>query len=170
MSERLFRPLDVLRALAANQVRFVVIGGYAAVLHGSGLFTADADICPDPDPANLRRLCATLREVGARLRTSSDPDGVPFQCDEHFLARMAMLNLVTDHGDFDISFRPAGTDGYADLERNAVHYDVGGFVVKVAALDDIIRSKEVANRDKDRAALPQLYALRDATARREVEQ
>ncbi len=167
MSERPFRPLEILRALAANGVRFVVIGGYAAVLHGSGLFTFDADICPDPEPGNLRRLCATLREVGARLRTASDPAGVPFECDEHFLALMKMLNLVTDYGDFDLSLRPAASEGYSDLERRCVEYDVGGFVIKVAALDDIIRSKETANREKDRAALPQLYALRDEVARRE---
>jgi len=38
--------------------------------------------------------------------------------------------------------------------------------VSVARLDDIISSKEIADRAKDRAALPQLYALRDEIARR----
>jgi hypothetical protein len=158
----------VLRTLAAHQVRFIVIGGYAAVLHGSALYTADADITPDHDPANLRRLCTGLREVGARLRVASEPDGVEFTCNEEFLARMSMLNLVTDHGDFDISLRPAAfPNGYEDLVEHAEPFDIGGFVVFVAALDDVIRSKEAANRDKDRVALPQLYALRDEIAARE---
>jgi hypothetical protein len=157
-----FEPQAILRTLATHQVRFVVIGGFAAVLHGSGLFTYDADITPDPDPENLRRLCRALDEVGARIRTRAEPDGVPFHCDEHFLEKMQMFNLVTDHGDFDISFRPAAfPDGFEDLIERSQPFDVGGFVVRVAALDDIIRSKETANRDKDRAALPQLYALRD---------
>lgn len=160
-----FEPQGLLRTLAAHQVRFVVIGGFAAVLHGSGLFTYDADITPDPDPENLRRLCRALDEVGARIRTVAEPEGVPFQCDEQFLERMSMLNLVTDYGDFDLSLRPAAfPNGFEDLIERSVPFDVGGFVVQVAALDDVIRSKETANRDKDRAALPQLYALRDEIA------
>lgn len=160
----------MLRTLAALQVRFVVIGGYAAVLHGSAMLTYDADISPDPDPENLRRLCEALREVNARLRTVDDPDGVAFTCDEHFLAQMSMLNLVTDHGDFDLSFRPAAfPNGYDDLVDHADEFDIGGFVVKVAALDDVIRSKETANRAKDQVALPQLYALRDEIAAQERE-
>ena len=163
-----FEPQAILRTLAANQVRFVVIGGFAAVLHGSGLFTYDADITPEPDPENLRRLCRALDELGARIRTLAEPEGVPFHCDEHFLGRMSMLNLVTDHGDFDLSFRPAAfPNGFEDLIEHSVPFDVGGFVVRVAALDDVIRSKETANRDKDRAALPHLYALRDRIAEQE---
>jgi hypothetical protein len=163
--ERRFEPLAILRTLAASKVRFVVIGGYGAFLHGSSMFTNDADICPDPEPGNLKKLCQALREVDARLRTATEPDGVPFTCDEHFLAQMAMVNLVTRHGDFDLSFRPAASEGYDDLVRSAVDYDIGGYVVKVAALDDIILSKETADRAKDRAVLPQLYALRDEIAR-----
>jgi hypothetical protein len=158
----------VLRTLAAHQVRFVVIGGYAAVMHGSAMYTADADITPDPDPANLRRLCAALHDVNARLRTVDDPDGIEFSCDEHFLARLNMLHLVTAHGDFDLSFRPAAfSNGYAELVDRAEPFDVGGFMVQVASLDDIIRSKEAAGRAKDHGALPQLYALRDEIAARE---
>ena len=168
MPEPPFRPLDNLRTLAAHQVRFVVIGGYGTFLLGSALLTRDADICPDPDAENLRRLCRALEEMNARLRTTTEPEGVPFKCTELLLSQMSMLNLVTDNGDFDLSFRPAASDGYPDLVANAVDVDIGGFVVKVAALQDIIRSKETANRDKDRVALPQLYALRDEIAARET--
>ena len=54
---------------------------------------------------------------------------------------------------------PPGTAGYDDLKHNIVRYDLGGLVVPVAALADIIRSKESANRPRDRAALPTLRAL-----------
>ncbi|MSO79317.1 MAG: hypothetical protein EXQ79_06885 [Acidimicrobiia bacterium] len=167
MAERHFRPLENLRTLAAHQARFVVIGGYAAVLHGTALVTFDADICPDPDPTNLKRLCAALKDMDARLRTSTDPDGVPFDCTASFLSRMSVLNLVTDNGPLDLSFRPAASDGYEDLAVNARDIDIGGFVIKVAALDDVIRSKEMVGRGKDTAALPHLYALRDELAARE---
>jgi hypothetical protein len=166
LADRRFDPLGALRVLVTHEVRFVVIGGYASVLHGSALFTYDADVCPARDPENLERLCAALFEMDAQLRVVEEPDGVPFSCSGQFLAQMAILNLTTRFGDFDLSLRPSGFGGYEDLIEHAVDFDVGGFVVRVASLDDIIESKEVAGRAKDRAALPQLYALRDEIARR----
>ncbi|MGH2869068.1 MAG: hypothetical protein ACRDNK_16100 [Solirubrobacteraceae bacterium] len=49
--------------------------------------------------------------------------------------------------------------GYRELNQRAVMVHVGGATVIVAALQDILRSKEVADRDKDREALPELRAL-----------
>jgi hypothetical protein len=164
-----FEPLATLRTLAAHQVEFVVIGGYAAALHGSPVMTYDADICPSAESANLRRLCAALEDLHARLRTATEPDGVAFRCDENFLARMDMLSLVTDHGALDLSFRPSGTRGYDDLIEGASSFDVGGFMVSVAAIKDIIRSKEAAGRQKDQYGLVHLYAMRDEIAAQERE-
>ncbi len=149
----------MLRALEAHGVRYVLIGGLAATLHGSPLRTGDADICPARDPDNLDRLAAALREMGARLRTPDTPDGVSFPCDGGFLATVQVLTLATRFGDFDISFEPAGTSGYVDLAGRAVRYDLSGVVVPVAALEDVIRSKEAAGRTKDRETLPTLRAL-----------
>lgn len=70
-----------------------------------------------------------------------------------------MLNLVTQHGDLDLTFRPSGTDGFDDLSRAAEEKVVEGIRVLVASLDDIIRSKESAARRKDAEALPELYRL-----------
>lgn len=163
-----FDPAAALQALIEHGVEFIVIGGYAAVLYGSPLFTADADVCPNTDPANLARLCDALRALDARLRTATEPEGVPFRCDEHFLETMRVVNLVTRFGDLDLAFQPAAVGGYDDLIGAAADFDIGGVVVKVADLDDIIRSKEAVNRDKDRLGLVHLYALRDELAARET--
>ncbi len=48
---------------------------------------------------------------------------------------------------------------YADLVENAIDVIIGGIVVQVAALDDIIASKEFADRPKDRDALMELRRL-----------
>ena len=162
-----FAPEEMLRVLVAHQVRFVLIGGYAAVLHGSAAFTTDADICPAHTPENLQRLAAAIHELDGRIRTTAEPDGLDFACDEHFLAQMAMVNLVTRFGAFDISFKPAAMDDYDALEANVEEFEVAGIVVKVAALRDIIRSKETANRPKDLQVLPHLRALQDEIAKQE---
>jgi hypothetical protein len=153
--------------LARHHVDYVLIGGLAATLHGSSALTNDADICPDPSPENLERLAAALREMEARIRSDREPEGVPLSADADFLRRMGFLNLTTRFGDFDIAFQPAGNQGYDELARRATEIAVDGTVVPVASLADIIRSKETANRPKDRATLPILYALQDEIARRD---
>ena len=98
--------------------------------------------------------------MSARIRTEAAPDGLPFACDAAFLGQMKLLNLTTEFGDLDLSFEPSGTGGYEELSSRAVRYDLGeGLLVRVAALEDIIRSKEAANREKDRQALPTLRLL-----------
>jgi hypothetical protein len=161
------RARELLATLEAHHVDYIVIGGLAAVLHGSTLSTGDADICPESSADNLNRLADALRELNARIRVEGEPDGLEFSFDPASLARMAMLNLTTDFGDFDISFAPAGFSGYDELVQHAVEVPVGGASVKVASLADVIRSKKTADRPKDRLALPILYALQDEIAKQE---
>jgi hypothetical protein len=162
-----FRPKEIIATLAEHRVAYVMIGGLAAVLHGSPTVTTDADICPDRSQRNLERLANALRDMHARVRTDAEPEELDFACDPGFLSRMKMVNLTTDFGDFDLSFEPAGFSGYGELAEHAVDVAVGGAVAKVAALADVIRSKETANRDKDRATLPILYALQDEIAKQQ---
>ena len=154
-----FRPADVLAALHRHRVKYVLIGGLAATLHGSPVTTQDAVICPEREPENLDRLAAALRELHARVRTEGVEDGLPFACDAKFFQMMSMANLVTDAGDVDVTFDPAGTGGYPDLARNAVSIDVDGVTIPTASLEDVIRSKTAADRPKDRAALPVLHEV-----------
>ena len=84
---------------------------------------------------------------------------MPFACDAAFFRTVELVNLLTSFGDLDVAFTPSGTEGYAELKPNAVTYRLGGIGVAVAALADVIRSKESANRARDRAALPTLRAL-----------
>lgn len=74
-------------------------------------------------------------------------------------------NLVTAFGRLDITFEPSGTDGFADVARDAVHLTILGAEVDVASLADVIRSKEAAGREKDRLVLPVLRRLLDETER-----
>jgi hypothetical protein len=161
------QPQELLDVLARHQVEYVLIGGLAATLHGSSALTNDADICPETSPENLARLAAALHDMGARIRTDASPDGVAVSADAEFLRKMRLVNLTTRFGDFDIAFQPDGSYGYEDLARDALEMEIDGTIVRVASLADIIRSKEAADRPKDRATLPILYALQDEVTRRD---
>jgi hypothetical protein len=156
------QPLDapsLLRALLEHDVAFVLIGGLAAVVHGSPFPTEDLDITPDASLANLANLSDALRVIGARVRTSAVEGGLPFDHDAESLAAAGVWNLTTPYGDLDISFVPNGTTGYDDLVKGARDTKAFGLVVPVASLADVIRSKQAANRPKDQRVLPVLREI-----------
>lgn len=146
-------PLDpeaMIRVLANHDVRYVLIGALAARLQGFPRVTADADIAPARETSNLERLASALRELEARVFTESVPEGLPFDCTAEALARAEIWNLATSAGRLDLAFLPAGTGGYDDLVRTALEYEVFGVRLRVASLEDIIRSKEASDRPQDR--------------------
>lgn len=106
-----------------------------------------------PQPATSGAWSDALRELDARVR-NGDEAPLPFAHDVTSLAGSTFWNLTTRFGDLDISFRPSGTQGYDDLRRDAVEVTLRGIPVLLASLQDIVRSKEAAGRDKDRRALP----------------
>ena len=144
-----FDPERILRALSKQRVRYILVGATAARLQGFPRLTADADITPAADPANLRRLSAALRDLNARVYTESVPDGLAFSCDAETLGRANLWNLTTDAGRLDIVFKPSGTEGYDDLAGSAVTYEAFGIQIRAASLEDILRSKLASNRPQD---------------------
>lgn len=95
----------------------------------------------------------------ANLRTEGVAGGLAFDRSPELLARVEILNLTTRYGDLDLTFRPAGTGGYRDLSRRAIQITIHCTGVLVAALADVIRSKEATNREQDRLTLPTLRRL-----------
>jgi hypothetical protein len=148
----------IVGALNRHEVRYVVIGAFAAIAQRALIAaTRDIDITPDDDMDNLRRLSNALTELDARVR-AADGVGIPFDHDARSLLRADIWNLICRYGEFDIAFRPAGINGgYRELARRAHLVRVEDVEVSVADLADVIRSKEAAGRPKDLQVLPALY-------------
>ncbi len=159
MPEPELDPQRLLSVLAEHGVRYVLVGGFAALIYGSPYVTVDLDVVPQVSEENLQRLSDALRALGARVWTESEPEGLAFDHDGKSLAEAGVWNLVTSAGRLDLSFVPSGTSGYEDLARDAMHLTVLGVGTDVASLADVIRSKEAAGRDKDRLVLPVLRRL-----------
>jgi len=130
-----------------------VVGGVAAILEGVPVSTFDLDIMHKRDPENHSRLLAALGELNARY---SDPAGRTIVPDTAKLETFRLHRLITDSGPLDILTEIAPGLGYEDASRETVVYELAGAEVHVLSLQAVIRSKEHANRDKDRAALPLL--------------
>lgn len=154
-----FAPGSILGVLLEHRVRFVLIGGLAAVSHGSPFPTEDVDITPQTSKQNLSRLSAALDDLDARIRTESVDEGLTFAHDAESLAATPTVNLTTRYGDLDISLTPSGTSGFADLITDARDTPAFGLVVPIASLADVVRSKQAANRPKDQRVLPTLREI-----------
>lgn len=151
----------ILRVLDRHGVDYVLIGALAATFHGSPLRTDDVDVCPSRRRANLERLASALRELEAQEYDPARGEYVEREWDLEVLSSDETFILGTAAGRLDLVFRPDGTAGYDDLSRGAVELRIDDIVFRVAALEDVIRSKEAAGRPRDREQLPTLRRLLD---------
>jgi predicted nucleotidyltransferase len=159
-----FHLTTLLRRLDAAAVEFVVVGGIAAVAHGSPQITQDLDIVYATGDDNLRRLRDVLLDLNAKLRGVADD--VPFVPDSRALAQLRLLTLDTDEGRLDLMVQPDGSKGYDQLLAGSIEAIVGGVVVRVAGLDDLIAMKKAAGRPKDRIYVEELEAIKRLSAER----
>lgn len=145
----------MLEVLERHGVLYVVIGGFAAELRGSPYVTRDVDVTPARTRDNLGRLTKALKELDAKLRVP-DPDyPLAIALDGRTFDQGTTWTFVTKFGFLDVALLPDGTRGYDDLKRGATKERITDtLVISVASLADVIRSKEAAGREKDRAVLP----------------
>lgn len=160
-----FDPARIVQTLHDHGVAYVLVGGVAARLHGSPTLTEDLDVTPEPTDDNLGALADALVTLGARLAVDGVDGGLEVPLDARTFSSPVM-KFLTDAGEIDVVLDPVGTGGYEPLRERAVAFRVVGVGLAVASLDDIIRSKETADRPKDRAHLETLRQLRDELTRR----
>lgn len=155
---------SLLRALASADVRFVLVGGLAAQVHGSPSLTLDVDICHDLAWDNLDHLATCLADLGTYRRDL--PSGVQAPLDARALRAGDVFTLRTRHGDLDLLAHPDPGLGYEALAAHAITAEILGVRVLVASLDDLMAMKRAAGRPKDRIELEILGALREEIDRR----
>jgi predicted nucleotidyltransferase len=151
----------ILAILAERDVEFLIIGGVAVGFHGYIRATKDVDVVPAPDPENLRRVAAVLRELGAELDGAGEfeNDELPDPLDPETLALGGNWVLQTRLGRFDL-MQWIGDDAlWERLSPAAEDVALGDLRVKVVSYEDLVALKEQAGREQD---LQDLKLLRQA--------
>jgi hypothetical protein len=143
--------------LVEAKVRFVVIGGVAAGLHGAGRATYDLDICYDPVEENRERLARVLAGWNAHPR-GVDP-GLPFTMDARQLVITPVMTLSTATGDLDVMDRVAGVGEFPAVLAGSVETRVGEVSFRILDLPALVAAKRASARRKDLDQLPELEAL-----------
>ena len=152
-------PEAILEALAGHGVDFVIIGGLAAVAHGSRRMTRDIDVVVSPDDDNLARLERVLRDLGAVQLVEHAGEKEIEPADIAMIALGSLLHTRSPAGRLDVVGAPAGAAPYPQLKRRAISSKVGDVQVMVAGLDDLIAMKRASGRPLD------LQDIADLTAR-----
>jgi predicted nucleotidyltransferase len=156
-----FQPL--LAALAGAGVEFIVIGGVAAIHHGSARNTFDLDVLYRRTQENIDRLVRALEPLHPYLRGA--PPNLPFHFDAATVRRGLNFTLTTDAGPFDCLGEVQGIDGYDAVLPRAIDAEVFGLRCRFLNLDDLIAAKRAAGRLKDFEAIAELEIIREERGR-----
>ena len=147
-----FDPYELLGALQARNVNFVVIGAFARVVHGTRELTDGIDITPSMREENLVRLEQALGDLDARR---ADGEALDLRNLEK-----PVVEVETRAGELKLVPEPAGTRGYDDLRRRADREPLGrGLRPQVASTDDLARMLGALDREQDVERLLRLRRL-----------
>ncbi len=155
-----FDPERLLRTLVEYEVEFCVIGAVAAWLQGNPSVTLDLDVMPRRELDNAERLAAALNALDARPLGDDKPVELE---GADFLGWQAQ-SFDTDAGPLDVVPDAAAIGAFEDVAT--IELELGDLSVRVITVDEVIASKEKLGRPKDTAALPALYATREAIRKR----
>ncbi len=147
----------ILANLVFRQIRFIVVGGVAASVHGSARFTNDIDLCYDTAADNIDRLVALLAEWHAYLR-DVEP-GLPFILDARTFRTSPFLTLATSMGAIDLLDQVPGVGAYRDALVASEIMRIGSVDFRALTLEALIASKKASRRKKDLEHLIELEAI-----------
>ena len=151
---------DLFLPLLANAgVEFIVIGGFAGILHGAARLTLDLDLVYARNPENLARLAAALAPLHPYLRGA--PPGLPFTLDVDTMHRGLNFTLRTDWGSLDLLGQVMVGRGYVELLPDTVEMMAFGVGVRCLNLDKLIEVKSAVGRAKDFDAVAELCVIRE---------
>ena len=137
---------EFLQSLNANNVKYLVIGGYAVAFHGHPRYTKDIDIWLSPDTKNIEKLIRALDDfgfasLGLEVKDFLDPEliiqlGLPPN-------RIDLLTAL-EGVDFDICY------------NQKVQSETEGVTINFIDLGNLKKNKKATGRYQDLADLENL--------------
>jgi len=137
---------DFLKLLNSNNVKYLLIGGYAVGYHGYSRATADMDVWIALDPDNADRVMLALRDFGF---SSAELEASLF-LEEGKIVRMGVPPLR-----IEILTKISGVS-FEDCYPHRVTAQIDGIEVPVISLEHLKINKRASGRFKDLADLEQL--------------
>jgi hypothetical protein len=149
---------EILRRLHDAKIQFVIIGGLAAVKHGTSYVTYDVDVCVPEDPQNFRAIGEAIQDLNPRFRQRRD---LPFELTQERLHGLKNLYLITDLGPLDCLSEVAAIGNYDAVLRESELAKFPFGECRVLKIGALIRAKEAIGRPQDHFVTTQLRAIQE---------
>jgi len=143
----------ILEGLIETDVKFILVGGLAAVVQGAPVTTMDVDIVHERSPKNITRLLAFLKSIGAFHRR---PDDKVIEPKEHDISGVGHALFTTRFGPLDILSVIEEGRAYEDLHEHTVEIEFRGHTIRVLDLKTLVELKRASTDPRDRQRLPVL--------------
>lgn len=137
---------EFLKLLKENDVRYLLIGGYAVGYHGYPRATDDMDVWIAIHPENAAKITSALKAFGL-----DDPNLEP----NLFLQRPKIIRMGFPPLRLEISTSISGVE-FDECYRERIVDDLDGVEVNIIDLENLKRNKKASGRDKDIADLKKL--------------
>lgn len=144
-------------------VRYIVVGGMAALAHGVNRYTADIDFVVALDRVNAARAIEALTGLGLKPRAPVDPMGYADQATRETWVKEKNMMVFSF---FDPKDPFLGIDLFVEhpmdfeaMYQNSVQRPLGNIHMRVCGREDLIRMKKQAGRPKDLEDVRILEAL-----------
>lgn len=149
----------LVQQLITAQVECVLVGGYAAIVHGVSLVTQDVDFCCRFSEENLLRLQSAVADLHPVHRLT--PQKLPLNLAPGQCGNLKNLYLRTDLGILDCISEVLGIGGYDQVFQDSQPLQLSNGVCQVLNIDSLIRAKEAMNRRHDRITADLLRAIKE---------
>jgi len=149
---------DLLTRLIETQVDFVLVGGFAGVVHGCSCVTQDIDICCDFSPENLLALQKAVSNLHPVHRMT--PGRKRLNLTEQTCSQFKNLYLDTDIGQLDCLSFIDGLGDYQMVKQASELVKIKDLPLRILRLDGLIKAKKAMNRPRDRQVIFELEAIK----------
>ena len=136
---------EFIELLIKNNVRYIVIGGYAVVYHGYVRSTNDIDIWIDIRKDNIKKMIKVLDEFGFSSLNIKEADFSPNQ----------IIQLGYPPNRIDLITTPAGID-FETCYETKEQVPIDNIAVNIIDLENLIKAKKASNRTRDLADIEEL--------------
>lgn len=144
---------EIIEGLIKSDIKFILVGGLAAVVQGAPVMTMDVDIVHKLSSENISKLFLFLKSIDAIYRRPDDKIIVP---KKENISGMGHNLFSTRLGPLDVLAFIEQEKTYEDLIEDSVEIEFRGYKINVLDIKKIIELKKESNNPKDRQRLPVL--------------
>jgi predicted nucleotidyltransferase len=137
---------EFIQSLNDNDVRYLVVGGYAVALHGYPRYTKDIDIWIEPDPENANRMVRAIIQFGF--------ESLGLEMDD-FFAEDVIIQLGYPPNRIDLMTSLSGVN-FKSCYEERISVEIDGVMVNFIDLANLRKNKSATARAQDLADLEYL--------------